>query len=500
MGWNTLLARFKQGIAMANYGRLGFLLSVLAIATSARADESSGTSTDPNPAAASADLLPDPARRAAVRGLLPQGVLLVPESTNRRVIALDPTTGDVLDLNFIPADAVNLQTPIQAKLSEDGTRVLVSDQIRDVIQAFSVDTGLFIETFAPAGGANTAIADNVRGWEYAPNGNALLTVGSSANANAIAQFSPTGAPLANFIAPGVGGIASPFDVYRLPRSSGALAEGQYLVSNSSNGQVNRFAADGSPIGLFATAGTFAQQIYMAANGNILVAAFSPPAGEGVYEFTPSGTQVARLDNATLSGYRGAYELANGNILTTTGSGIHEIDRTTGDLVRTIVPSISARYIQFVRSVADADLVLTGSIGAIAVNMPFTLSLTLRNDGPGLATAAEVEVSLPPGVVHDADDCSTTAIPGGRRWAAGDLAAASQTLCSLTLRSTVPGSFSIGAVATSAVNDPNPANNVLSLRGTVPALPVPVMTLPWSVILLLGVFAIGIWLTMRRSAL
>lgn len=484
---------------MTQSSKVLLILAAMALSTSVRSDERSGDSVDPNPMATPADLVPDPARRAAVRGLLPSGVLLVPESTNRRVMALDPATGDVIDLNFIPADAVNLQTPIQAKLSPDGTRVLVSDQIRDVIQAFSVDTGLFIETFAPAGGANNAIADNVRGWEFAPTGHALLTVGSGANASAIAQFSPTGAPLANFIAPSVGGIASPFDIYRLPRTSGALAEGQYLVSNSSNGQVNRFAADGSPLGLFATAGTFAQQIHLAANGNVLVSAFSPPAGEGVYEFTPGGTQVARLDNATLSGYRGVYELPNGNLLTTTGSGVHEIDRTTGALIRTIVPSVSARYIEFVRAVADADLVLTGSVGPIGLDAPFAITLTLRNDGPGTATAASVDITLPTGITHQSDSCGTSPIPSGRRWSAGDLAPVQQVACTLTLRSTLPGEFSIVATATSSTNDPNIANNATTLRGTVPAQPVPTVSL-WSLALLtLLLLALGAGMAVRRGS-
>ncbi len=471
--------------------QVGLFLALACCLSPAVASEQVGTTPDSNPPASAAELAPDPARRAQVLGTLPSGILLVPESTNRRVLALDPGTGDVLDPNFIPADSVNLQTPIQAKLSPDRTRVLISDQIRDVIQAFSIATGAFIETFAPAGGANNAIADNIRGWEFTPTGNALVTVGAGANNNAIAQFSPTGVPLANFIAPSVGGIASPFDIYRMPAASAPIAAGDYLVSNATNGQVNRFSSTGAPVALFATAGTFAQQILRARNGNILVAAFSPPAAEGVYEFSPTGTQVARLDNATTSGYRGVWELANGNILTTTGTGIHELDRTSGALVRTVVSGISARYIDFVQVQQDADLVLTGTVGSAQVQQPFNVNLTLTNAGPGNANNARVIVNLPMGMSYIADTCATVAITGGRRWNAGNLAAGAQANCTLTLRVELAGRFEIAASASSDTNDPIPSNNSAILGVAVAAQPVPSLTVDRLLVLVLVLLLVGI---------
>jgi uncharacterized repeat protein (TIGR01451 family) len=461
------------------------------------ASEVDGDGPDPNPRASAAALTPDPALRALVRGAIPAGgVLLVPESTNQRVLALNPATGDVIDPNFVPADATNLSTPVNAQLSPDGTLVLVSDQLDDVIQAFDVTTGAFVRTFAPAGGVNLGIADNIRGWTYAANGNLLVTVGSGTNANAIAQFSPTGAALANFIAPSVGGIASPFDVFRIPSTSGPLTAGQYLISNSSNGQVNRFNADGTSVGLFATAGTFAQQITQAPNGNILVAAFSPPAGEGVFEFTPAGVQVARLDNATTSGYRGVYVLANGNVLTTTGAGIHELDRSTGALVRTIVPAVSGRYIEFVSAGAGpqpADLALTAVLsGPILVDQPATLALTLRNLGPGAAPNARVTVTLPAGASWVSDTCATTGTATLRTWAAGDLANLAQVPCTMTLRFASAGTFAIALAAQSDATDPTPGNSTFSVNASVaaPATPVPTLSLFGLVLLVLTLAAVA----------
>jgi hypothetical protein len=465
--------------------RASFPVSVLLalLAAPSFASEVDGDGVDANPRASAAALTPDPALRASARGAIPAGgVLLVPESTNRRVLALNPATGDVIDPNFVPADAVNLTTPINAQLSPDGTRVLVSDQIGDVIQAFDVTTGAFVSTFAPAGGVNLAIADNIRGWAYAANGNLLVTVGAGANNNAIAQFSPTGAVLPNFIAPASGGIASPFDVFRIPTTAGPLTQGQYLVSNSSNGQVNRFNADGTSVGLFATAGTFAQQITQAPNGNILVAAFSPPANEGIFEFTPAGVEVARLDNPTTAGYRGVHVLANGNVLTTTGAGIHELDRTTGALVRTIVPAISGRYIEFVSAGAGpqpADLALTAVLSApIIIDQPASLALTLRNLGPGAAPNSRVTITLPAGASWVSDTCATTGSATLRTWAAGNLANAAQLSCTLTLRFATAGTFAIALAAQSDATDPNPGNSTFSVNASIaaPATPVPALSL------------------------
>ncbi|MCB1036695.1 MAG: IPTL-CTERM sorting domain-containing protein, partial [Acidobacteria bacterium] len=91
--------------------------------------------------------------------------------------------------------------------------------------------------------------------------------------------------------------------------------------------------------------TFPEQISQIASGNVLVANFSGTQ-EGVVELDPAGMVVGTYDPASLGGYRGAYELPNGNILTTNGSGVHEIDRS-GNLVETKISGVSARFIELV---------------------------------------------------------------------------------------------------------------------------------------------------------
>jgi hypothetical protein len=66
----------------------------------------------------------------------------------------------------------------------------------------------------------------------------------------------------------------------------------------------------------------------------------------VLEYTADGTFIGRYNPAALGGYRGVYALSNGNILTTNGNGVHEIDRT-GSLVETKISGIQARFIEYV---------------------------------------------------------------------------------------------------------------------------------------------------------
>ena len=102
---------------------------------------------------------PDRARRQqALEALGNGGLLLVPESTNDRVMAFDPTDGTLIDPDFIPADPDNLATPINAVLNDEGNRVLVVDQLEDLIFQYTLK-GSFDGIFAPAGGPNTAVYD-----------------------------------------------------------------------------------------------------------------------------------------------------------------------------------------------------------------------------------------------------------------------------------------------------------------------------------------------------
>ncbi|GAB4199504.1 MAG: hypothetical protein Tsb002_35120 [Wenzhouxiangellaceae bacterium] len=275
-----------------------------------------------------------------VLGMLPTtGLLLIPESTNDRVMAFDPMTGNLLDADFIAADPDNLSTPIHAILGPDGASILVSDQIDDVVQQYALD-GTYLGIFAPAGGVDTTILDNVRGISLDPaNGNLLVSVGGGANDDAIAEFDTAGNSLGNRVANGAGGLDSPFDV---------LFFGNEIFSGGiTSDAIHTYALNGTYIDDFSPINTFPEQLAPSASGGLLVANFSGTE-EGVVEYDAAGNQIGIYNPASLGGYRGVYELPNGNILTTNGGGVHEIDRS-GNLVETKITGVSARFIEFVTS-------------------------------------------------------------------------------------------------------------------------------------------------------
>jgi hypothetical protein len=289
--------------------------------------------------------VPDPHARELAGAMLPTtGLLLIPESSNDRVMAFDPLTGDLIDPDFIPADPTNLSTPIQAILAADGQSILVSDQLDDVVQQYDL-TGAYIGVFAPAGGADTSILNNIRGIALRPNGNLLVTVGSAPNDDSVAEFDTSGNYLGNFVAIGSGGLGSPFDVSEVTLGGGVLSPGEWLVGGINSDAIHRYDATGAPLANLAPMNTFPEQVTQIANGNVLVGNFSGTQ-EGVVELDSNGMVVGIYDPPSLGGYRGAYELPNGNILTTNGGGVHEIDRM-GNLVETKIGGVSARFITFV---------------------------------------------------------------------------------------------------------------------------------------------------------
>ncbi len=286
---------------------------------------------------------PDPAARINALGTLgDNGLLLIPESTNDRVMAFDPLTGNLLDPDFIPADPDNLSTPIHAILSSDGASVLVSDQLEDVVQQYDLASGNYLGVFAPVGGVDVGILDNVRGLSLAPNGNLLVSVGSGANADAIAEFDTAGNPVGNRVANGADGLGSPFDV--LVRSD------NLLVGGINSDIIHQYTIDGAPLMNLTAIDSFPEQLAETASGNILVANFTGTE-QGVVEYSSSGALIGVYNPPNLGGYRGAYELPNGNILTTNGGGVHEIDRA-GNLVETKLDGVSARFIELALPTAN----------------------------------------------------------------------------------------------------------------------------------------------------
>lgn len=274
-------------------------------------------------------------------GLVAQGgdgIILIPESSNDRVMSFDRMSGDLVDLNFIPDDPTNLSTPVSARPdnSFEGP-VYLSDQIDDVVQLYDENTGSYIGQFAPPGpGKNTAILDNIRGIAFRnDNNNLLVTIGSGSNSDAIAEFDQNGNYLGNFIANGAGGMDSPFDVMYYE------FDNTYLTNGITSDDILKFDQNGNFISTFNNTDVlFPEQMLELPNGGLLVADFTVDA---VLVFDNTGSLQQTVSTPSFGGHRGVYTLGNGNYLITTGSGVHEIG-PNGAFVRTVVSGVSGRYI------------------------------------------------------------------------------------------------------------------------------------------------------------
>ncbi|MBZ0198894.1 MAG: T9SS type A sorting domain-containing protein [Ignavibacteriaceae bacterium] len=251
------------------------------------------------------------------------------QSTGKRVVGLDPITGDVV-IPIVLEDAVLLGTPKIARLTPRAT-ITISDQLSDGVTEYDT-TGVAMGYFAPVGGVNNAILDNCRGHIYIPNGNLLVSNGSGTNMNTVAEFDNAGNYLGNFIAAGAGSINSPYDI--LWRAN------DVIVGGSSSHAMHRYDHTGTYLDDFATGVPFPQQMVEQPNGDIYVADFG--VGGGVRIYSSTGSLLSLLNVVTAN--RGVWLLGNGHILTSNAAGLHELDPATGAVIRTIIPGVSGQWL------------------------------------------------------------------------------------------------------------------------------------------------------------
>ncbi len=262
-----------------------------------------------------------------------QTVLLIPDSTADRVAAFSPVDGSLIDLNFIPADPDNLSTPINAIESGRGT-IFVSDQLDDAVREYAMD-GSFLGTVVDA----TDGLDNIRGIEIY-EGNLYVTVGGNTGGlvDTIQRFDTNGGSQTTWATTNVD---SPFDILFRRTTSVPTA----LVANIDTENIDEYDTSGSFLGTFVDSDgisgiDFPEQLHETVNGDILAGGFSPPAG--IYRYDSLGNQTDYYDVGT--GVRGVYELQNGNILWTAGSGVFSLDPGTG-VSQLITDDGSFRFIE-----------------------------------------------------------------------------------------------------------------------------------------------------------
>lgn len=287
------------------------------------------------------------------------GILLIPDATHHRVMALSPQDGMLLDANFIPADPANLPSPYLAILGLDHNSILVSDRTANVVQRYDLN-GNYLGVFAPAGGANPAVMQQPLGMAIRSNGNLLVGIGNGGNANAVAEFDAGGNFVGNFIAPGAGGLIDPADIHLRPN-------GNVLVSGGGSSAVHEYDANGAFIANFdAFTGTPTQIIEPGA----VFVIDQLLANRGIMEFSAGGSFVTHIPVQNLMVFTGLYRLENGNFLitsenlmaTATGpsvipgmkvGGVFEVDGS-GDPVQTKITAASAEMIEFALIDSDGD--------------------------------------------------------------------------------------------------------------------------------------------------
>ncbi|MBX3726584.1 MAG: hypothetical protein KF823_11795 [Xanthomonadales bacterium] len=230
----------------------------------------------------------------------------MPDSSNNRMVLFDPENGALVDGDWFPLQA---GTPIH--VVQIGEELWVSEQVGDRVARFDLD-GAFL---GQIGGGTGGGLDNLRGMAIVGDEVWLTNSGTANGAPgaALVRISLTGTVLGSISM--AASSSSPFAIL--------VREDDVLVANSNaNDDIHRYDDAGASLGTFhnTTSLNFAQQMAIAINGDVLAAGFS-------------SNNVVRLDSGTgallssfaASGSRGVYQLGNGNILWSNGSGVHVYD-------------------------------------------------------------------------------------------------------------------------------------------------------------------------------
>lgn len=231
--------------------------------------------------------------------------LMMPDSTNNRLVLFNPSDGAVVNPNYFGLAA---GTPVHAM--QVGDQIWVAEQIGDRIARWDL-------AGAPLSPL-TGTLDNVRGMELVGNTVYLCSTGTANGApgRQVVMFdATTGATTGNFLTP----VSSGFGI--LAHQGGLL-----VSSDAANDDVHRYSLAGSSLGTFhnSTSVNFAEQMDFAPNGDIWVAAFS---SNVVARLDPN--TGALLSSFAASGARGVKQLGNGNVLWTSGAGAFVYDVVSG---------------------------------------------------------------------------------------------------------------------------------------------------------------------------
>ena len=264
---------------------------------------------------------------ATAAAQVPDQLLLVVDSSNNRVAAFDPFDGTLIDPLFIDLNPLGATTP--KGIAQVGDEIWVSDQVQDRVDRFDFEGNLLgtIGGQVPGGGL-----DNVRGVNVIGDEVWVFNAGTNNDApgNAIVRVDPVSATI-------IGNIlldTSPW--FALPYN------GENLVSYSGTTRIERFDDAGSLLGVFLGTGqlNFIQQMAETSAGTVLAAAFSSTTASGrsagVWEIDANGNVLGIVPGTAATGPRAVWELGNGNVMWTNGSGVQISDLSSG-LASVVLP-------------------------------------------------------------------------------------------------------------------------------------------------------------------
>lgn len=282
---------------------------------------------------------------AAIAGA--QGVIIMPDSTNSRLVSFNAFDGSVINSNVFSLAGTG--TPIHA--IQVGNEIWISEQIGDRVSRWGLDGTLL----GQIGGGTTGGLDNIRGMAvvgntlYVSNGGAA---NGSPGASSVVMFDLNGNPTGSFLTTGTS--PSPFGI--LEHQGGLL-----VSSSSANDDIHSYSLTGTSLGTFHNSASlaFTQQMTHATNGDILAANFTTG---GITRHDPN--TGALLSAFTASGARGVFQLGNGNIMWTNSAGAHVFDVTTGG--STQVYTGGGRYLQLANPVPEPATLAALGLGLAAV--------------------------------------------------------------------------------------------------------------------------------------
>lgn len=281
-----------------------------------------------------------------VPGVASAQFLMMPDSTNNRVVLFDAFNGSVINNSYF--SLAPSTTPIHAM--QVGGEIWISEQIGDRVSRYDLVGNLL----GSIGGGATGGLDNVRGMGIS-GGTVYVTNGGAGNgspgANSVVTFNTAGANTGSFQTTGL--VPSPFGV--LVHQGGLLISG-----SSSNDDIHRFTLAGASLGTFhnSTSLNFTEQMVHATNGDVLAAGFST---NNIVRLDPNSGAI--LNTFAASGARGVWQLGNGNIMWTSGAGAFVFDTVTGG--STQVYTGGGRYIDFLQVPAPGAAALIGVAGLFA---------------------------------------------------------------------------------------------------------------------------------------